>query len=298
MAQYHVGTAGWSYKDWEKTVYPIKKPPGFHELRYLSQYIDFMEINSTFYRMPVFNFSLSWVKKVQQNPNFLFSIKLHQDFTHQGKNPSQKQADEFKFGIEAITASNRLGAVLIQFPWSFYRSTKTIHYLEQLFKMFPGLPLALEVRHSSWDHPEFLKFLSEYKVAFCNIDQPVFRSSIKPTIYSTNPDFSYVRLHGRNYKNWFKKNAGRDERYDYLYSHEELSEWVTRIKNLAGKSKKTFVVTNNHYRGQALTNALQIKNKLTNKKLDVPKQLIENFPELKEIIQSISKDQINLFDEK
>jgi len=295
MDQYHVGTAGWSYKDWEGIVYPQKKPPGFHALRFLCQYIDFMEVNSTFYRMPVFNFALSWTKKVESNPNFLFAVKLHQDFTHQKKEPNQNQADEFKFGIEPIRANNRLGAVLIQFPWSFYRSKKNIHYLERLFQMFSGLPLALEVRHSSWDNPEFLKFLSDRKVAFCNIDQPIFRSSIKPTAYATNPNFNYVRLHGRNDKNWFNQKAGRDERYDYLYSDDELSEWITRIKKLGEKSKKSFIVTNNHYRGQALTNAIQIKNKLTNEKLDVPKELIQTYPELKKIIKKISKGQIDLF---
>lgn len=298
MTQYHVGTAGWSYKDWEGIVYPTKKSPGFHALRYLSQYIDFMEINSTFYRMPVLQFALSWVKKVKQNPNFLFAVKLHQDFTHQKKNLSSKKADEFKFGVEPLRANNRLGAILIQFPWSFYQSKKSLHYLDRLFRMFSGFPLALEVRHSSWDYPEFLKFLSEYKVAFCNIDQPLFRSSIKPTTYATNPDFNYVRLHGRNYKNWFNQKAGRDERYDYLYSNEELSEWITRIKKLGKKSKKTFVVTNNHYRGQALTNALQIKNKLTHEKLEVPVELVESYPELKKIIKDTSRGQIDLFNEK
>jgi uncharacterized protein YecE (DUF72 family) len=295
MTQYNVGTAGWSYKDWEGIVYPRKKPSSFHALRFLSRYIDFMEINSTFYRMPVFNYALSWTKKVEQNPDFLFAVKLHQDFTHQEKSPSQKQADEFRFGIEPLAAKNRLGAVLMQFPWSFSHSTKNNLYLERLFHMFSDLPLALEIRHSSWDNPEFLKFLSEHKVAFCNIDQPVFRSSIKPTTYVTNPNFSYVRLHGRNYKNWFKKDAGRDARYDYLYPDEELNQWITRIKNLGGKSKKTFVVTNNHYRGQALTNAIQIKNKLTNQKLEVPKELVETYPELKKIIKDIAKGQSDLF---
>ncbi|MBD3413440.1 MAG: DUF72 domain-containing protein [Candidatus Aminicenantes bacterium] len=296
MAQYHTGTAGWSYRDWEGMVYPRKKPPGFHALQFLSNYIDFMEINSTFYRMPVFNFAQSWTQKVKKNPHFLFAVKLHQDFTHKERNPTQNQADEFKFGIEPLRANGRLGAILIQFPWSFSHSSQNKDYLDILFTLFSGLPLALEVRHSSWDQPDFLKFLRDHRVAFCNIDQPIFRSSIKPTAYATNPGFSYVRLHGRNYKNWFRKNAGRDQRYDYLYSDEELQDWIHRIQELGDKSKKTFVVTNNHYRGQALTNAIQIKYKLTNEKMDVPEQLLQNFPELKKIIKEISKGQIDLFE--
>ena len=298
MARYFIGTAGWSYKDWEGVVYPEKKAQGYHPLVFLAQYINIVEINSTFYRPPSIYISLSWTKKVEGYPDFLFSVKLHQVFTHQRKGFTQKDVDNFKLGIEPLRARERLASILIQFPWSFINSTPHNEYLIGLFKSFSDFPLAVEVRHSSWNTSNFYKLLSEYKVCFCNIDQPIFRNSIKPSSVSTNPQFSYVRLHGRNYKNWFKKDAGRDERYNYLYTKEEIEEWIKRIKDLGRQSSKVFVITNNHYRGQALANALQIKNMITGEKLDIPSLFLEEYPVLKELAKKSKEGQLDLFDEK
>jgi len=295
MSQYFIGTAGWSYADWEGIVYPEKKDKAFHPLIFLAQYINIVEINSTFYRPPSIRISLSWVKRVENFPEFLFSIKLHQIFTHQRKDFTQKEVDEFKLGIEPLKVHSRLAAILIQFPWSFVHTTFNRDYLVKLFKFFSNFPLAVEVRHSSWDIPEFYKLLSEYKVCFCNIDQPIFRNSIKPSAITTHPQFSYVRLHGRNYQNWFKQDAGRDERYNYLYSKEELGDWVKKIKDMAKKGDKVIVISNNHYQGQALANALQIKNMITGKKLSIPSLLLSRYPVLKDIIDKLKKEQLDLF---
>jgi uncharacterized protein YecE (DUF72 family) len=119
MTDYFIGTAGWSYKDWDGIVYPQKKSAGFHALIFLAHYINIIEINSTFYRPPVIQFSLSWIKKVENYPDFLFAVKLHQVFTHKRKGFTQKDVDNFKFGIEPLRAKERLASILIQFPWSF-----------------------------------------------------------------------------------------------------------------------------------------------------------------------------------
>ncbi|HDZ26460.1 hypothetical protein LCGC14_1438590 [marine sediment metagenome] len=298
MADYFIGTAGWSYNDWEGIVYPQKKVRGFHALIFLAHYINIIEINSTFYRPPALHISLSWIKKVEHYPDFLFAVKLHQIFTHKRKGFTQKDVDNFKLGIEPLRANERLASILIQFPWSFASTISNNEYLINLFKFFSDYPLTLEVRHSSWNSNSFYKLLSEYNVSFCNIDQPIFRNSIKPGAVSTNSEFSYVRLHGRNYKNWFKQDAGRDERYNYLYTKEELQDWIERIKDLGNQSSKVFVITNNHYRGQALANALQIKNMITGEKLDIPPLLVEQYPVLKELEKKIKEGQFGLFDEK
>ena len=295
MPQYFIGTAGWSYKDWEGVVYPMKKPAGFHPLIFLALYINVVEINSTFYRPPAIRMSWSWIRRVQEYPHFLFTVKLHQIFTHQREGFSQKDVDEFKAGIQPLKDHNRLAAILIQFPWSFAKKAAHLDYLVNLFGLFSDYPLALEIRHSSWDDPAFYNLLSEHKVCFCNIDQPVIGNSIRPTAICTNSQLSYVRLHGRNYKSWFKENAGRDERYNYLYTKDELGEWVERIKQLGKKSDNIVVITNNHYRGQALANALQIKNMITQEKLDIPFDLLKQYPVLKEIIKKIKSGQLDLF---
>jgi uncharacterized protein YecE (DUF72 family) len=298
MTQFYFGTAGWSYKDWEGIVYPAKKGSGFHALVFLAQYIDIVEINSTFYRPPPIRMSWSWIRRVEGYPDFLFTVKLHQVFTHQRKGFSQKEVKEFKEGIGPLKSHNRLAAILLQFPWSFAKTSQHVDYLIHLFKLFGDFPLALEIRHSSWDTEEFYDLLAEHKVSFCNIDQPVIGKSIKPSARSTNPELSYVRLHGRNYKSWFNEKAGRDERYDYLYATDELEDWIDKIKNLGKKSKKVVVITNNHYRGQALANALQIKNMITDERLDIPLDLLKQYPVLKEIIKKIKSGQMDLFEEE
>jgi uncharacterized protein YecE (DUF72 family) len=296
--KYYIGTAGWSYKDWEGIVYPRRKGAGFHALLFLGEYINIVEINSTFYRPPVLRVSLSWVKKVGGFPEFMFAVKLHQVFTHNRKDVSQKDVDEFKMGIEPLRANDRLGAILLQFPWSFANTVANMHYLVNLFEMFADYPLALEVRHGTWSDQHFFDILVENRVGFVNIDQPVIGNSIGPSTITTNPDFSYVRLHGRNYHDWFKEDAGRDARYNYLYTKTELDDWVKRIKKLGKKSDKVFVISNNHYRGQAMANALQIKNMVTGDKLDVPETLLKEYPILRDLIEEIKKGQLDLFSEE
>ena len=298
MARYHIGTAGWSYADWEGIVYPPGKAYGFHPLLFLGEYINIVEVNSTFYRPAPAAMAVSWLKKVEGYPDFMFAVKLHQIFTHKRKDFSWKDIDDFRNGVDPLQLKQRLAAVLLQFPWSYLNIPENMDYLAGLFALFADYPLALEVRHSSWETPEFFKLLAENKVAFCNIDQPLFKNSIKPSAVSTNPDFAYVRLHGRNYKDWFREGAGRDDRYNYLYAKDELQEWIDRIKQLGQKSGKVFVITNNHYRGQAMANALQIKNMITGEKLDIPKLLVEQYPVLEEILKKIKRGQMDLFKDK
>ncbi len=297
MTDYYIGTAGWSYKDWDGIVYPDTKSTDFHALVYLAEYINVIEVNSTFYRPPVLRITLSWVKRVAAYPDFLFTAKIHQVFTHGERAYSEKDVGEFKLGLEPLRAHNRLAAILLQFPWSFNNTPQNMEYLIQLFRSFAEYPLALEVRHGSWNDRIFFQLLKEHQVGFCNVDQPLINNSLKPSALTTRSDFSYVRLHGRNYSNWFKQGAGRDARYDYLYSNQELDEWVGRIKELGQKSKKVFVISNNHYQGQALTNALQIKNKLSGEKIDIPVELLKRYPQLREIVKKEGKGQLDLFGE-
>ena len=295
MATYYVGTAGWSYEDWEGVVYPVPRSRGFHPLIYLSGYIDIVEVNSTFYRPAAPDMALSWLKKVEGRPDFLFAVKLHQAFTHGAREFTQKDVDEFKKAVDLLLLRKCLAALLIQFPWSFRNTPENAAYLARLFAFFSGYPLALEVRHASWDIPGFFDLLRENRVAFCNIDQPLFNGSIGPSAMATNPGFAYVRLHGRNKGNWFRKDAGRDDRYDYLYSRDELGDWIRRIEDLGTKSGKVYVITNNHYRGQAMANALQIRNMITGEKVDIPEPLLEKYPVLREIAKRIRSGQMGLF---
>ena len=296
MAKYYVGTAGWSYEDWEGVVYPAAKGRGFHPLSFLADFINIVEVNSTFYRPAAPAMVRSWLKRIENRPDFLLSLKLYQSFTHAREGFTQKDVDEIRLAADLVRLQGRLAALLVQFPWSFRNSPENAGYLERLFKLFAGFPLAVEVRHASWDTPGFYDLLRASGAAFCNIDQPLFDASIKPSAVSTTPDFAYVRLHGRNAENWFREGAGRDDRYDYLYAADELEDWITRIKDLGTKSSKIYIITNNHYRGQAMANALQIRNMITGDKVDVPDLLLEKYPVLREIVRAIQAGQMDLFD--
>ncbi len=281
VANVLVGTAGWSYPDWEGIVYPRAKPSGFDSLSFLAGYVDCIEINTTFYRPPPPSYAESWVRRVSRNPNFLFTAKLWQRFTHEREQTWQESdVRAVKSGMEPLRISGKLGCILVQFPWGFPFVPKNLEWLEKVVSEFREYRLVVEVRHVSWLSDEALAALRELGVSFCNIDQPYTRSSIKPTSHATGP-VGYVRFHGRNYSAWFDKNAGRDLRYDYLYSEDELRSWLPRILDLADSTEQTFVVTNNHVRGKGLANALQLKAMLTGENQPVPKDLSALYPQLK-----------------
>ncbi|HZP00960.1 MAG TPA: DUF72 domain-containing protein [Terriglobia bacterium] len=274
-----VGPAGWSYPDWDGIVYPHSRPRGFHEAGYLARFFDVIEINTTFYHPPRAETVAAWVRVVESNKQFRFTAKLWQRFTHE-RSASLQDEKTFKQAIEPLRQAGRLGALLVQFPWSF-RNTKENHeYLSGLLLQFMEFPLVVEVRHASWNHEEIYRWLQESGVGFCNIDQPVIGRSMAPSDRATSA-VGYVRLHGRNYEHWFTSGERPEERYDYLYSLAELGPWVERIRNIAQHADVTYVITNNHFQGKGVTNALQLIALLRGQAVEVPEHLLASYPELR-----------------
>lgn len=277
-----VGPAGWSYEDWKGTVYPDPPPRGFDPLSYVATYFDALEINSSFYRPPTEKMARRWVERVRHNPKFKFTAKLHRSFTHERGTAGAEDERLFKRGLEPLREADRLGALLVQFPWSFKNTPEARAYLEELLDRFREYPLVVEVRHSSWNVEPVYRFLAERGVGFCNIDQPLFRRSLPPTSRVTAA-VGYVRLHGRNYENWFAENADPGARYDYLYSPEELEPWIAKIRDIHGLAEDVYVITNNHVRGKGAVNALELKAALQGEKVAVPAPLLQHYPRLREI---------------
>jgi len=269
-----IGPAGWSYKDWEGTVYP---PHGskFDHLAYLASFFDTIEINSPFYRIPPPTHAKSWVRRVTDNPDFKFTTKVFRGFTHEDAEIASADVKAFRNYLDPLADANRLGAVLLQYPWSFKNSEESRDRLARLFNAFEDYPLALEVRHSTFQNEEFFSFLNAHDVAWVNVDQPLFHDSVKPSDAMTGP-LAYARLHGRNYEKWFA-HGETWERYNYLYSKEELAPWVDRIQTMA-TAKETYVVTNNHFRGQAIVNAVELEESL-GMEAKMPPQLKETYPD-------------------
>jgi uncharacterized protein YecE (DUF72 family) len=283
-----VGPAGWSYPDWAGFVYPSRRAKGFHEATYLAEFFDTIEINTTFYQPLRPEHAAQWIDRVAANPRFVFTAKLWQRFTHDVRSttagPAAADERAVRAGFDVLRAANKLGAVLLQFPFSFHRTAETVAYLSAVLKRFADYPLVVEVRHASWDSPETLELLHTSGVSFCNIDQPIIGRSLGPSAQATSA-VGYVRLHGRRYDTWFSDDATipAHERYNYLYSAEELAPWVTRIRKVTERTRETFVVTNNHFQGKSVVNALQLISVLKGSKVKVPEPLRRQYPQLESI---------------
>jgi uncharacterized protein YecE (DUF72 family) len=319
-SEIRVGPAGWSYPDWAGYVYPSPRPKGFHEATYLAEFFDTIEINTSFYSPLQPGHAHQWLERVAANPRFLFTAKLWQKFTHEtffeaesgtataperwsssklsrmasgsSGNPSAEDERVVRAGFDVLRNAGKLGAVLLQFPFSFHRTSETTAYLTAVLKRFADYPLAVEVRHASWDDPEIFALLREHHAAFCNIDQPIIGKSLLPRegrspLPGEDPGapIGYVRLHGRRYDTWFSDDPTipAHERYNYLYSTEELTPWAERIQSEGEHARKVFAITNNHYLGKGVVNALQLISMLRGAKVNVPEPLRAQYPELEKI---------------
>jgi len=315
-AKIFVGTSGYSYPDWRGVVYPrsVKRDVGGStpELTYLSRYFNTCEINATFYRHFEPKIAKKWADAVA-NPGFEFAIKANQVFTHAaGTKPNERKAstsveslkytqediDQSRRFLDVLGERNRLLVVLFQFPVSFKFSKKDKEgeairlegnwdHVADVLNAFKEYPKAIEFRHESWDDPWVLSALREHETAWVNIDEPRLGASLHGTDHVTAP-LAYLRLHGRNYKKWFN-SKNRDDRYDYLYKAEELEPIAKSIKGMAKKverepsrreAKKVIAATNNHYKGQAAVNAIDIKRLLGVKDVPVPTELEKAYPQL------------------
>ena len=274
-----IGPAGWSYRDWEGIVYPRPRPRGFDPLAFLAGFFDTIEINSTFYRPATADSAASWVARVAENLHFRFTSKLWRRFTHE-RDEAFTAADvaAARAALDPLQDAGRLGAVLLQFPWSFRRDDASRLWLDDVTGAFRDFPLVLEVRHESWNVPAFYEELEDRNVGFVNIDQPRFKQSLGPSATATS-HVGYIRIHGRNYADWFRKDAKVEERYDYLYTAAELEPWVDRTLAVAEATEDVYVVTNNHYRGKGIANSIMLQAMLAGHPVPAAAGVVAEYPE-------------------
>jgi uncharacterized protein YecE (DUF72 family) len=300
--QIRIGTAGWSYKDWEGVFYPPEVTRRkLHPLEYMARFFDVVEINTSFSEHIRPELGRLWCRRVAAvNPNFNFTAKLHRSFTHSpvavvGPTsaatilPTDEDEALAREGLDTIASEGKLGALLIQFPISFKNTSLNREYLDRLLRQFIEYPRVVEVRHASWDNPETLLHFTQQSIAFCNIDQSVLVQSVETSGY-VPPNVGYVRLHGRNCDQWFESN----NRDDYLYKESELGDWKTKINRVAETAKTTYVIANNYFEGKAAVNALELKALLTGNRLGAPPGLIKTYPELRKFADPLEDDNPNL----
>ncbi len=302
-----IGTAGWNYPTgrgtWNGVFYPARRTRGFDELAYYAEHFDTVEVNSTFYRVPEPDLSLSWLRRTPAS--FLFSAKLYQKFTHPDMylsragvtdwDLSRADIDQFRHGIDPIAEAGRLAALLIQFPPSFHAEPATREYLDWLLAAFAGYPLAVELRHRSWSDAgdDTRAHLDAHRAAWALIDEPKFESSVQQAWSDVRGPMSevplksaltYIRLHGRNAAKWWDHDETED-RYDYLYSTDELKPVANVVKNAASTSKRVLVYFNNHFSAKAVANAAVLRNDLDQRLPgEYPREMIERYPELAGIV--------------
>ena len=314
MGEIRIGTSGWNYPSgkgtWNGIFYPKtrSKKDGtkdFDELRFYAEHFNTVEVNSTFYGQPRAEVTRAWAARTP--PRFEFSMKLYQKFTHPNmfKEEALKRApgsegplldllaqvtqadiDEYKAGIEPLATTGRLGALLAQFPASFKDTPATRDYLAQLLRAFADYPVAVELRHRSWSDAfgDTIGLLNSFDAALVQIDEPKFKLSIRQNRLPNVTGFYYMRLHGRNAAQWWH-HEHRDDRYNYLYSAEELSEFSEDAGAAKELVKKSYLYTNNHFAAKSVVNAVMLKAQL-GEPIDgeYPRELVERYPEIQDVV--------------
>jgi uncharacterized protein YecE (DUF72 family) len=273
-----IGVAGWSYPDWQGIVYPrgIKDP-----LSYLCRFVDCVEINSTFYRPPEADHCRRWLDRTAFKNGFFFTAKLHSDFTHEGR-IEPAMVSQFHRGLEPLTEAGKLRHLLMQFRYDFDDSPEHRTHLQKLVEQFASaFRLTVEVRHRSWQSPDALEYLDLLGVTVANLDYPIGADSFAPETCTVGAT-GYMRLHGRNTEKWFSK-CSRDETYNYDYNTEELGQIEGRIRKLLSVYPSVVVITNNHYQGGEVKNAIELKARLTGQKQLIPEDLLLRYPCLSDI---------------
>jgi len=256
-----LGTSGYSFEDWRGDFYPqnIKKSD---MLSYYSKYYKAVEINFTYYSIP--HQAVFYHLSEKTPADFEFIVKLNKESTHireEGFEAFDKIIESCKY----LKESGKLYGYLAQFPYSFKNNQKSRRHLVNLKEKSKDTPFFVEFRNIYWVKPEIFDFLNKNEIGYCCVDEPRLKGLISPQSVSTT-DLGYVRFHGRNAKNWWHGTV--EERYDYLYTKDELSEWLDKIRELRKKTSKSYLFFNNCHLGYAIKNA-QMMGELLNKELGI-----------------------------
>ncbi len=280
-----LGPAGWSYPDWKGPVYPRRSASHFDDLRFLSQFVDFVEVNSTFYAALPPGTGIAWDLRLRSAPKFQFAVKAWQRLTHGTGGPATRnEIDTWSRLPLELRDAGRLLAVLAQYPGSFrdcLASRSAVLHLRDRLR-FLEVPLAVEVRHAEFGSDIASEWFEREELCRVQVDLPPSAAHLSPVVEPTNP-LRYVRLHGRNAEAWWKAHVGRDARYDYLYGRPEVSEWAERIRAHSTPGTLTLVVANNHFQGKAMALVAELAAALSGERVSVIESLCDRYPQLLEI---------------
>lgn len=281
-----IGVAGWDYPDWNGVVYPRAVPRGFDRLAWIARFVDAIEINATFYRPVNPRIAATWVRRVAKHPGFRFTAKAHRSWTHEPWDEPAGIVASTLDGLAPIREAGLLGALLVQFPQSFHWTPDSRTRLGRLLDGIEGWPVVVEVRHISWDDDRAAAWIRERGVGWCVVDQPQIDRLTAPSRPRVTSKTAYLRLHGRNVVSWFDASAGRDARYDYLYTMDDLRPLADAARGMGLHAEALYVIANNHFRGQALANTLQLRHLIQGTETEAPEELVAAYPDLRKIVTS------------
>lgn len=256
-SEIRIGTSGYDYPEWKASFYP-QDLARKDFLSFYSKQFDTVELNFSYYGMP----KAGQLARLLENsgPQCLFSIKAHRSLTHE-IDPAhwRDHLGEFRAGILPLVKSERLGALLLQFPQSFHYEPDRRRYLDALLRELGGLSVVVEFRSAAWYNNRVFDAFRERGVGIASLDLPDLRG-LPPIVDIVTAPTAYLRFHGRNSTNWYQTDA--TARYDYSYSDEQLEAWTQRVKGILGKAARLLVYFNNHSNGQAARNAITFKRLL------------------------------------
>jgi uncharacterized protein YecE (DUF72 family) len=244
-----LGTSGFSYEDWVGKWYPNGTRKA-DMLRYYARRFGAVEVNFTYYRMPTARTLKQMSAKTDEG--FKFVVKANSEMTHERTGEPEVFA-VFQEALKPLADEEKLGCVLAQFPNSFRPGEANIEYLHWFKEQMPEIPITVEFRNRQWLNADTFDLLEALDLGFCCVDEPALKGLLPPVAIATS-GIGYVRFHGRNAREWYDHSEAW-QRYNYLYSEEELKEWVDKVKEVEKATDESFVFFNNHYQGQAAINA-------------------------------------------
>ena len=288
-----VGTCSWTDPTLvESGWYPerVKDNPE-KRLQYYAERFPIVENDASYYALPSQKQAQLWVERTPDE--FVMNFKAFATLTTHHTDPKRLPKDirdalpkeaqlkkrvypkdfpkdardelfaRYWVGLEPLRKAGKLGAILLQYPEWFAISRANKDEIVRARELLPDDRLAVEFRNATWmserNREETLGFLSEHGLTYTVVDEPQgFPSSIPPVAAVTNDDLVIVRFHGRNAENWKKPGLTAAERFDYLYSKKELTEWVPKIEEMASDAKEVHLLMNNCYGDKAVTNAAQL----------------------------------------
>jgi uncharacterized protein YecE (DUF72 family) len=276
-APIRIGTCSWADETLTKVWYPPNVRSGEARLRYYAERFDVVEANSTFYRLPDAELVGNWAErtpagftmhvkafglmtrhpvKVEALPEDLRDVMPVDDRGRVDRPPRELRAEVFRrfsAALEPLRATGKLGGILLQFPPYVVRKPISFEYIEWCQEQLPGDELLVEFRHRSWldddGRAETLDFLERRGLTYVIVDAPKTEGrNLVPTVVARTSPTAYVRFHGRNAGTWNKRTGSAAERFDHLYSGEELREWVEPLGELAGEAENVYAMFNNNGR--------------------------------------------------